>query len=447
VKSKYTPNTHPTSTASPTPTPITNTRKVNVTDVESVPVTSAFGKILESNSHIQVDSDQGHSNDTNYPSGNFLVSLAKSHLPPSDIRSILSQPSNKNAANARLKTPPDATKNLSIGFHNLSTPTPIPQWSDYGILLRVLGLVLFFFLFLSSKQDGYHSTPAHKTTSSHGALVDHGANGGIAGSDVRIISTTGRTVDITGIDNHQLTKIKIGTVGSYADSQRGPVILIMHQYAIYQQNQTIHSSVQLEHFKSVVDDRSVKAGGMQRITTNEGYIFPLDIIGGLPYLKMRPYTDAEFNSLPHVILSSDVPWNVGILDCTLSDKQDWYDNTTNWSEGLLDSLFNLEGNYKILSDPIDANIHDLLDLNTRFIPDVDESDVSDNKDDDTSYIVHAHEVQVQGGAIKSVKRRHNYEALRPFFLNAPLETVEHTMDSTTQFGHNVLAGPNMYKTF
>jgi hypothetical protein len=236
-----------------------------------------------------------------------------------------------------------------------------------------------------------------------------------------------------------LTKIKIGTVGSYADSQRGPVILIMHQYAIYQQNQTIHSSVQLEHFKSVVDDRSVKA--------NEGYIFPLDIIGGLPYLKMRPYTDAEFDSLPQVILSSDVPWNVGILDCTLSDKQDWYDNTTNWSKGLLDSLFDLEGNYKTLSDPIDVNIHDLLDLNTRFIPDVDESDVSDNEDDDTSYIVHAHEVQVQGGAIKSVKRQHNYKALRPFFLNAPLETVKHTMDSTTQFGHNVLAGPNIYKTF
>jgi hypothetical protein len=46
---------------------------------------------------------------------------------------------------------------------------------------------------------------------------------------------------------------------------------------------------------------------MQRITTNEGYIFPLDIIGGLPYLKMRPYTDAKFDLLPHVILSSDAP--------------------------------------------------------------------------------------------------------------------------------------------
>jgi hypothetical protein len=233
VKLKYTPNTHSTNVTSPTPTLITNTRKVNLTDVESVPTASEPSTVLESNSHIQFASE--NSIDTNYPSENFLVNLAKSRLPPSDICSILSQPNNKNTANAQLKTPPDATKNLSVGFHNLLTPTPIPQWSDYGILLCVLGLVLFLALFIFSKQDGYHSAPpcdtyqisAHKTKSHHGALVDRGANGGIAGSNVRIIST---------IDNHQLTKIKIGTVGSYADSHHGPVILIMHQYAIYQQN-------------------------------------------------------------------------------------------------------------------------------------------------------------------------------------------------------------------
>jgi hypothetical protein len=334
-----------------------------MTDLEKVPTVNESSHALESYSHIHSAPAQENSTDTNYPNEDFLVNVTKSRLPPSDIRSILSQPTNKHHTQTRSKTAQDATKNLSVGFHNSSTPTPIPQWSDYWILLRTLSPVLFLASLIFSKQDGYPQAPlrdtyqisAHKTKSYHGALVDRGANGGIAGSNVCIILTTGRTVDITGMDIHQLTKIKIGTVGSYADSQRDPEILIMHQYAIYQQNRTIHSSVQLEHFKSVVDDRSVKAGGMQRITTNKGYIFPLDIIGGLPYLKMRPYTDTEFDSLPHDILSSDVPWNVGILDGTLSDKQDWYDNTTNWSEGLLDSLFDLEGNYKKLSDPIDAN--------------------------------------------------------------------------------------------
>jgi hypothetical protein len=39
---------------------------------------------------------------------------------------------------------------------------------------------------------------------------------------------------VTGIDNHQLCSIKIGTVGAYTDTQPGPAILIMHQYAIHQ---------------------------------------------------------------------------------------------------------------------------------------------------------------------------------------------------------------------
>jgi hypothetical protein len=172
-------------------------------------------------------------------------------------------------------------------------------------------------------------------------LVDRGANGGIAGNDCRIISYSDRTVDVTGIANHQLTSIKIGTVGAYARSQRGPVILIMNQYAIFQEFRTIHSSVQLEHFRNTVDDRSIKAGGNQRITTNDGYVFPLDIIGGLPYLKMRAYTDAEFDSLPHVVLTSDLPFRHSVFDCTISDKCDWYDNISNGYDGA--APFHIDG--------------------------------------------------------------------------------------------------------
>jgi hypothetical protein len=141
------------------------------------------------------------------------------------------------------------------------------------------------------------------------------ANGGIAGNDVRVILVSDRVVDVTGIDNHQLTSIKIGTVGAIAQLQRGPVILIMHQYALHQQQRTIHSCVQLEHFKNNVEDRSLKAGGMQHITTVDGYVFPLDIIQGLPYIKMTTFTDDKFATLPHVILTSDMPWRHNVFDC------------------------------------------------------------------------------------------------------------------------------------
>jgi hypothetical protein len=58
VKLKYTPNAQSTNIASPTPTPITNTRKVNVTDIKSVPTAGESSNALESNSHIQFASAQ-----------------------------------------------------------------------------------------------------------------------------------------------------------------------------------------------------------------------------------------------------------------------------------------------------------------------------------------------------------------------------------------------------
>ena len=65
-----------------------------------------------------------------------------------------------------------------------------------------------------------------------GALIDRGANGGIAGNDTCILNThPTRKVDIQGIDNHQLPDIPIVTAGAVVNTQRGEVILVMHQYS------------------------------------------------------------------------------------------------------------------------------------------------------------------------------------------------------------------------
>jgi hypothetical protein len=67
----------------------------------------------------------------------------------------------------------------------------------------------------------------------------------------------------------------------------------------------IHSSCQLESFANDVNDKSIHIpGGLQRIQIVDVYVFPLSIRDGLPYLGMRPYTDVEYESLPHVILTS-----------------------------------------------------------------------------------------------------------------------------------------------
>ena len=158
------------------------------------------------------------------------------------------------------------------------------------------------------------------TTDKRGALVDRGANGGLVGNDVRITCTTDREVDVSGIDNHQMTNLRIVTAGGVVSTQRGEVLLVMHQYAHVPQGKTIHSAIQLESFGHKVDDRSLKLKqGSQTITTLDGYVIPMNFINGLPYMPIRPYTDTEWTTLPHAILTSDVDWDPSIIDHVITD--------------------------------------------------------------------------------------------------------------------------------
>ena len=58
------------------------------------------------------------------------------------------------------------------------------------------------------------------------------------------------------------------------NTNHGYVNLIMNEYAYYGKGHTIHSSGQIEWHKKLVDDKSVKVGGTQCITTLDGYAFP-----------------------------------------------------------------------------------------------------------------------------------------------------------------------------
>lgn len=115
----------------------------------------------------------------------LLVNAAarKSDLPPSDIRRVLSNP--KSKPNIKVET----------NLHNL--------------VYRVS----------SSRRNPSES------------LVDRVANGGIAGSNTRLIAKTDRHVDVSGIDDHQMTNLDIVTAGGVIPTQRGDVIVILHQYA------------------------------------------------------------------------------------------------------------------------------------------------------------------------------------------------------------------------
>ena len=107
-------------------------------------------------------------------------------------------------------------------------------------------------------------------------------------------------------------------------TQKDKVIAIMHQYAYVGKGKTIHSCGQLEAHKQVVHDKSIKVGGLQCIQTLDGYFIPLNICQGLPYMTIRPYTDQEWETLPHVILTADLDWDPPILDHEQEENEEWF---------------------------------------------------------------------------------------------------------------------------
>ena len=141
-------------------------------------------------------------------------------------------------------------------------------------------------------------------------LVDRGANGGLAGSDMRVIYKTHRKINISGIDNHEVTGLDVVTAATLLNTSLGKVIGIFNEYAYLGKGSSIHSSGQLEWFKTLVDEKSIKVGGTQLITTLDGYSVPLLIRDGLAYATSlgRP-TDQDMDTYPHVFFTSPDEWD------------------------------------------------------------------------------------------------------------------------------------------
>ena len=291
-----------------------------------------------------------------------------------------------------------------------------------------------------------HSIARHK----RGSLVDRGANGGILGNDAIVLYRyPHRTVDVTGIDNHEMGGLVMVDAYAKTISQHGDLIVILQQYAYHGLNRTIHSSAQIEANKNIVDDRSMKVGGKQCIRTNDGYIIPLDIINGLPYMPMCTATKEEFDSLPHTVLTSPEESIVQHVDNILSTQDDWYNFIIDLDSGLIDTPFDAVGNYRkrepttattIVPPPTDpyqtleVAATALRALNDRF---VFSTDVVTDPSDSSREIL---------PPVDRKLRNPNYEQFRPYFLHAPIEKIRKTFENTTQFAANVVSGRNIIQS-
>jgi hypothetical protein len=85
--------------------------------------------------------------------------------------------------------------------------------------------------YVANLNDVMYQVSNHKQMTLPNALIDCGANGGVAGSDTWLIDKSLCSVHIQGINDHMIKDVAIGTVGAVVNTQRGEVIAIMHQYA------------------------------------------------------------------------------------------------------------------------------------------------------------------------------------------------------------------------
>ena len=238
-------------------------------------------------------------------------------------------------------------------------------------------------------------------------LVDRGANGGLAGSDMRVIHKTHRKINIQGIDNHEVTGLDVVTAATLLNTSQGKVIGIFNEYAHLGKGSSIHSSGQLEWFKTHVDEKSIKVGGTQLITTLDGYSVPLLIKDGLAYATSlgRP-TDQDMDTYPHVFFTSPDEWDPSVLDHD-PPPLDGLDPSQVLDQPFGDPMFDAYGDF---NERIIANLNILLDA---------------PPEDYRSYIANLH----QGSS-----QEPDWNALRPFFAWTSPSSIQDTFNVTTRHG-------------
>ena len=145
-------------------------------------------------------------------------------------------------------------------------------------------------------------------------------------------------VDLSGIDDHTVRNLQLVTVGAVVNSNKGEIIIVLHHYADMRDGKTILSSGQMEHYRVDVNDKSPVITGITPSISIGGYVIPMSVLNGLCHLNLRPFTDKEWDTYPHVPLTEDKDWDPRVLDAMVPD--DWY---ANQPKVIVDSIYDERG--------------------------------------------------------------------------------------------------------
>ena len=146
----------------------------------------------------------------------------------------------------------------------------------------------------------------------------------------------------------------------------------------------------------------------------------------------------------------------------MSDKQEWFDTISDLESRIIHTAFDEFGHYQhreVGLHFIDAGEETTVATvageewyNTMS----DSSNTYDSIADIVDYAVFHHhlastttvnEHQIQCNNKSIAKKHPNYEALRPFFINASAKVIKRTFEATTQFARKVTNGLQLRRTF
>ena len=392
-------------------------RKVNFHDTQDV---VNLDDIIEyiTNSHVLSEDTPASEGELDTAPDSLLAHMAgrtSSGTSPGDIRKVLAA-----------KQGPAAKKNKSIKANESSIAPETVTIDDVTYYLNKGETITFHGHQYSAHISMIHyCVGQHERATMEKALVDRGANGGVCGDDMLVLEGSERFVDVSGLAGHRENQLRIVTAQALINTHKGPVIAVFHQMALLGKGKSILSCLQMEHYGAVIDDKSLLLRGKQRILM-DGYQIPLDFHNGLPYLLCRAPTENEVNTLPHVIMTSDVEWDPSIYDNVIDDMAQFYDAE---SEEVHHSPFDMQGNYRHRT----VATHSILG-EQEFFDAYEHPDYDDVIDDILDYH-HPEAVQdiydIHAAETRPAER--DYELLRPFFAWAPVETIKRTITATTQF--------------
>jgi hypothetical protein len=258
------------------------------------------------------------------------------------------------------------------------------------------------------------------------ALVDCGGNGGICGTDMLVLEGSERFVDVVGLAGHTVSQLRIVTAQALVSTHKGDAIATFHQMALLGKGKSILSCLQMEAHGADINDRSrLLPGGKQRILI-DGYQLPLAFKNGLPYLRCHKPTDGELESLPHIIMTSDVEWDPSQYDKDLDDLATFYDPSEEDHE---ERHFDQYGEYphRTVATHHTCCEEEFYDACEFLDYDDQAEDLLDTVHPETVsdiYGVHSSEIS---------KATPNFDLLRPLFGWAPADTIKRTFDVTTQY--------------